>query len=299
MSILARYSIKDLETLSGVKSHTIRIWEKRYGLLQPERSGTNIRAYSNEDLKKLLNISFLNRSGLKISKIATLNRDEIAQKVLALNVAGTEEDHVLEGLLLALIDMNERQFLRILNTQMMQLGFERAITEVVFPFFEHIGVMWQTGTINPAQEHFISNLVRQKIISATDVLDYQPDPALPKIVLLLPENELHEISLLLYNYSLRFRGFPTFYLGQAVPMDSLDRVVQILQPDVLVCSVVSSLNISELNPVFAAMEQLFSGMVLISGNGLENPECVLPRTFQQFNNLDQLLGALSGIVNVK
>jgi len=218
------YSIKDLENLSGIKAHTIRIWEKRYGIVQPGRTDTNIRYYTNEDLKKLLNISMLTQHGFKISAISQMADEEIAQKIAALSIVN-QPDIYGESLLLSLIDLDEPLFNKTFLEIVMSEGFENAIIRYIFPFFRRIGIMWQIGTITPAQEHFISNLIRNKIIVATERINRSPDPALGTVLLFLPENELHEIGLLFYNYVIRARGFKTIYLGQSVPQQSLDRIM--------------------------------------------------------------------------
>lgn len=218
------YSIKDLENLSGIKAHTIRIWEKRYGIVQPGRTDTNIRYYTNEDLRRLLNISMLTQHGYKISAVSQMGADEIAQKIAGLSI-GNHPDIYSDSLLLSLIDLDEQLFNKTFLEILMGEGFENAIIKYIFPFFHRIGIMWQIGTITPAQEHFMSNLIRNKIIVATERINRVPNPALGNVMLFLPENELHEISLLFYNYVLRARGYKTIYLGQSVPYHSLDRII--------------------------------------------------------------------------
>jgi MerR family transcriptional regulator, light-induced transcriptional regulator len=218
------YSIKDLENLSGIKAHTIRIWEKRYSIVQPGRTDTNIRYYTNEDLKKLLNISVLTQSGYKISAISQMTDNEMAQKIAGLSLVN-QPDIYGESLLLSLIDLDEQLFNKTFLEIVMVEGFENAVIRFIFPFFHRIGIMWQIGTITPAQEHFISNLIRNKIIVATERVTRQPDPAKGTALLFLPENELHEIGLLFYNYVLRARGYKTIYLGQSVPYQSLNRIL--------------------------------------------------------------------------
>lgn len=218
------YSIKDLENLSGIKAHTIRIWEKRYGIVQPGRTDTNIRYYTNEDLRRLLNISMLTQHGYKISAISQMREEEIAQKIAGLSI-GHHPDIYGESLLLSLIDLDEQLFNKTFLEILIGEGFENTIIKFIFPFFHRIGIMWQIGTITPAQEHFMSNLIRNKIIVATERISRAPDPVLGSVLLFLPENELHEISLLFYNYVLRARGYKTIYLGQSVPHQSLDRII--------------------------------------------------------------------------
>ncbi len=230
------YSIKDLEKLSGIKAHTIRIWEKRYGIINPGRTDTNIRYYTNDDLKKLLNISLLNQNGYKISAISDMSSSEIAKKIEAISLVNSNgNEGIEENLLLSLIEMNEQQFNKIFHAMVIRYGFEESMIRVIFPFFNRIGIMWQAGTINPAQEHFFSNLIRNKIISATDGLTYAPVANAPIALLFLPEQELHEIGLLFYNYAMRSRQFKTIYLGQSVPHDSLPRVIATCNPAYIVC----------------------------------------------------------------
>jgi DNA-binding transcriptional MerR regulator len=240
------YSIKDLEKLSGVKAHTIRIWEKRYGVIAPDRTGTNIRYYSNNDLKKLLNISLLNKHGFKISLISRMSAAEVSQRVAALSISGSKNSDVIEeNFLLSLIDMDEQQFNKAFNAMILHYGFENAMVKVIFPFFNRIGIMWQTGAINPAQEHFFSNLIRNKIIIATEGLVPVKEIKSEVALLFLPELELHEISLLLYNYLLRSRGYKTIYLGQSVPTESLARVINISKPDYIVSSITTPITSKE------------------------------------------------------
>jgi DNA-binding transcriptional MerR regulator len=227
------YSIKDLEKLSGIKAHTLRIWEKRYGIIKPGRTDTNIRYYGNEELKKILNISLLNQHGYKISAISEMNNEEIAQKAASVGLF-SQNGSTDENLLLSLIDMDEQLFNSTFSGLMMKRGFEDTIISAIFPFFHRIGIMWQAGTINPAQEHFFSNLIRSKIIMATEALNKHPETNADMALLFLPEGELHEIGLLFYNYALRARGYRTIYLGQSVPHDSLYRVITICKPNLIV-----------------------------------------------------------------
>ncbi|MBW8687505.1 MerR family transcriptional regulator [Chitinophaga rhizophila] len=228
-----KYSIKDLERLSGIKAHTLRIWEKRYGIIQPGRTDTNIRYYGNEELKKILNISLLNQHGYKISTISEMTLEELSEKAADVALFGKKET-TDENLLLSLIEMDEILFNNTFSALVLKAGFEDTIIRHIFPFFHRIGIMWQAGTINPAQEHFMSNLIRNKIIMATETLNRPAGKNAVTALLFLPEGELHEIGLLFYNYGLRARGFRTVYLGQSVPKDSLPRVFSICSPDIII-----------------------------------------------------------------
>lgn len=290
MKIAGHYSINDLEKLSGIKAHTIRIWEKRYKIVCPKRTDTNIRYYSNEDLKHLLNISILNKHGYKISVLSGLKQPEINKCLADINFIKAKEDDYQEDLLLSMLELNESQFNKVFLTLMVKLGFENTIIKIIFPFFERIGVMWQTGAINPAQEHFISNMLRQKIIAATDALTIQPGPDVEAVLLFLPENELHEIGLLFYNYLFKARGYKTIYLGSAVPLDSLNRVTSICHPDMIVTGMTNAINpigfesfCKQLIKVFRSKKIFFTGPIPLSFTGR------LPKNAFQVNDLLKLL----------
>ena len=171
IELMANYSIRDLENFTGIKAHTLRIWEKRYNIVKPKRTCTNIRYYDDEDLKKLLNISILNRNGIKISNIVEMSDQAISEKVMSFASTKTDTDTQVESLVVAMIDLDERKFEKIFTTAVLRLGFEETVLRILYPFFERIGILWQIGTISPAQEHFISNLIRQKLIVAREGLE--------------------------------------------------------------------------------------------------------------------------------
>ncbi len=260
---MSTYSIKDLERLTNIKAHTLRIWEKRYGIVDPPRSDTNIRFYTDEDLKKLLNVSILNRHGIKISRIARMSNHEINQKIL--EVIRPESDYLsqIEGLVVAMIELNEERFERILNQSIIKIGFEESLYHVVYPFFEKVGVLWQTGTINPAQEHFISNLIRMKLFVAIDSLPRIYNSAAKTILLFLPEWELHEIGLLTYYYLSRKNGFRAIYLGQNVPLNDLFSVGSTARPDVLATYFVSAITQHEMKDYLRQLSEHFKDQQLI------------------------------------
>ncbi len=233
---MANYSIKDLENLSGIKAHTIRIWEKRYNLVSPKRTSTNIRFYDDQDLKRILNISILNRNGVKISKIAKMCDEELRDKITHITQDTTDTDSQIERLCIAMIEIDEDKFDNILSRAIFQHGFEQTMINLLYPFFVKIGIMWQTATINPAQEHFISNLVRQKLITAIDGQHSQLKEDAKKFLMFLPEGELHELGLLFFSYLLKKRGHKLIYLGQSVPYEDLKSVFHIRKADHLVTS---------------------------------------------------------------
>ena len=229
------------EKLSGIKAHTLRIWEKRYSLVKPKRTDTNIRFYDDEDMKKILNVAFLNRNGYKISHIAQLDNEEINSKINDIARKSKDTENIIDKLVIAMIDLDEKKFDKLLSNAIMQNGFENTVLYSIYPFFQRIGILWQTGAINPAQEHFISNLVRQKLIVAIDGIIENDVENAKRFILYLPEGELHEIGLLFYYYLLKKRGHRVIYLGQTVPFEDLETVAEIRPCDFLVTSFNSSM----------------------------------------------------------
>ncbi len=235
---MGQYSIKELEQLSGIKAHTIRIWEKRFKIIEPSRTATNIRYYSDLDLKKIINVSLLNTNGIKISKIADMSLDDMNKKVLEISDLHNDTAIHIDRMVIAMIDMEEELFEKILNNLILRYSFEKTITEIIYPFLEKIGVLWQTQNIIPAHEHFISNLIRQKIIVAIDGLPIPPKAA-KKILIFLPEGEMHELGLLFYHFLIRKAGYRTYYLGQNVPHEDLISVYKVHHPDFMLTSIIS------------------------------------------------------------
>jgi MerR family transcriptional regulator, light-induced transcriptional regulator len=281
---MGKYSIKELERLSGIKAHTIRIWEKRHRLIEPERTSTNIRFYSDDDLKKIINVSLLNNKGIKISKIANLNSQELTNKVFELSQTTDEVSVYIDQMVVAMIDLEEELFEGLLAKLTLRFGFERTITEMVYPFMEKIGVLWQTGNITPAQEHFISNLVRQKIIVAIDALPLPPKTA-KRVLLYLPENELHEIGLLFYHYIAKKEGFRTYYLGQSVPYADLKQVYNVHLPKFVITSLTAIPQPKEVQSyVDAICGDFKSSIILASGALMRKVALKFPSNFHVFDN---------------
>ena len=230
---MGHFSISDLEQLSGIKAHTIRMWEQRYNLLRPVRTATNIRLYSEDDLRRLLNVTTLCGQGQRISQVASLSDAEMKAAVLAC-CNDSHDYHVqVNALLAAMLSFDEASLNKLLNDSAKHLGFENMMLFVAYPLLQRIGLMWLAGTVNPAQEHLLAHLLRQKMLAATDVLPSVPTSA-RRWLLFLPEGELHELALLFMNYSLRARGQHTLYLGQNMPTAELASVCETYKPDVMV-----------------------------------------------------------------
>jgi MerR family transcriptional regulator, light-induced transcriptional regulator len=209
------------------------MWEQRYAILQPKRTETNFRYYDDRDLRLLLSISMLNERGVKISRIANMSMEEIHEACKGLQEISDEHAHQVNALVLSMIEMDEVRFEKIISNCTIKFGFANTMTKVIYPFYDQVGVLWQTGSIRPAQEHFITNLVRQKLIVAIDAQVAPRDPGRPAFMLFLPENEMHELGLLFASYMLRHANCRVIYLGQSVPEDDLPSVYQSHEPKYL------------------------------------------------------------------
>ena len=216
------FSIKDLENLSGVKAHTIRIWEKRYNLLKPKRSKTNIRHYDLNNLQKLLNISFLNSNGFKISKIAALDETELAPKTRELAFMGKNDSQAIVAFKLAMLNFDQILFYNTYNSLLEEKSFRTIFYEVFIPLLFDLGMLWQTNTISPSHEHFLTVHIKQKILVHIERLQStDPRPSTKTVVLFLPENETHDLGLLFINYEILSLGYHTIFLGENIPWNNL------------------------------------------------------------------------------
>jgi len=226
------FTIKDLENLSGIKAHTIRIWEQRYAFIKPQRTQTNIRYYSNEELKKILNVSLLNKYGYKISHINKMSNTEIHEKIISLSNLQAQQERIVNEMIQFMVDMNIDGFEEILDNYITARGFDKAITQIIFPFLERIGILWVTNHINPAQEHLVTNIIRQKLITGIETV-FTHIHTHKLVLLFLPEGEHHELGLLYICYLLKARGIKTLYLGANVPISDLEYVSKFKKPDYL------------------------------------------------------------------
>ncbi len=226
------FTIKDLENLSGIKAHTIRIWEQRYNFLKPQRTGTNIRYYSNEELKTVLNIALLNKYGFKISHIDKMNPEELREKIVSLSNLQAQQERMINELIQFMIDLDTDKFETLLDSYITSKGIDKTIMQVMFPFVEKIGILWLTNHINPAQERLVTNIIRQKLIIGIDGA-FTHFTVNKTVMLFLPEGEHHELGLLYMYYLLKSKGVSTIYLGANVPVKDVEFVAGIKKPDYL------------------------------------------------------------------
>jgi len=211
------FTIKNLETISGIKSHTIRIWEKRYKLLEPKRTSTNIRRYDLDNFKKLLNIALLIKNGYKISKIANLSLNEIKSSIREISIKENSETIYINSFKLSMISFDTSLFYKTFNKIIKVKSFEFIYMNVFLPLMKELGILWQTGSVSASHEHFITNLIKQKIHVHTEILSKTEKISKSNFVLFLPENEFHELSILFLNYWILSNGHNTIFLGQSIP----------------------------------------------------------------------------------
>lgn len=252
---MSNYKIKEIEVLTGIKAHTLRVWEKRYNLLNPSRTDTKIRTYSDQDLKNLLNIAVLYEYGWKISKIAALSDSEIADLVENETKSIAASSAVVNLLIQSLINNNNYEFERILDDSILREGFYKTYLDNILPFLNRIGILWTTGSINVSQEHFASNIIRQKLIVAIDKVTTKANSSIDYI-LFTPEGEPHEMSLLFYHYVLKKKGQNIIYLGTNVPEQDLYAIIESVKPKGLVTSLVRSSDITNTTSYFKRLNKL-------------------------------------------
>lgn len=295
---MIKYSIKDLEKFSGIKAHTIRIWEQRYQLLTPRRTETNIRFYDDEQLKYLLNVSLLVENGYKISHICGLSQEEFNENLRSIIDKGypTKEDNqvnsIVNELMIAMLDLDERRFEKILASSLLQRSFEETLVKVVYPFLKRIGVMWRTGEVSTAQEHFIYQLIRQKIIVAIDGL-LIPDSGAEKYLLFLPKSEFNDLLILLFTYVLKNRGKQCIYLGVDIPFKDLKQVTEISKPETIFTFIKAPASKIDTQAYIYELSEAFdSKQVLITGNPYFMEELEYPDNVLLISDVDDLITML-------
>ncbi|KQC29577.1 MerR family transcriptional regulator [Flagellimonas eckloniae] len=292
------FSIRDMENLSGIKAHTIRIWEKRYNLFTPERTSTNIRTYSLPSLQKLLNITLLYNNGYKISKIAKIEESNIPVLVREIVSNNSEKSHALNAFKLAMVNFDQTLFQNTYNSLLSERSFRDIFNEVFIPLLNELGLLWQTDTISPSHEHFISHLIKQKIYINTEKLQMVEPTQKDKVfALFLPENEIHEIGLLYLNYEIVLRGYKSIYLGQTMPIESLVDLLKYYDN----VHFVSYFTVSPTKDELSAYFDQFSKTLNTSGNSKLYvlghqiqyiDRDLLPNTIKTFNSLEHLISVI-------
>jgi len=294
------FTIKNLEHLSGIKAHTIRIWEKRYGLFQPERTDTNIRMYDLENLQKLLNITLLYNNGLKISKIAKLQPNEVTERVHNLAINKTADEWSVGLFKLAMINFDQRLFTKTFNELLDQFSFTEIFKNVFVPLMNELGVLWQTNSISPSHEHFITSLIKQKVHAMCEDLQQKEIRRTDrKFVLFLPDNEIHELGLLYLQYEVLNNGFQCVFLGQSVPIQSLKNLVDIGEP----ITFLSYFTIEPTQEKIDAYLASFSSEIIdniksdlwILGYQIQFLKSVIPKKIHVYRSIDDVVEALRDV----
>jgi MerR family transcriptional regulator, light-induced transcriptional regulator len=260
---MGTYTLNDLERLTGIKADTIRIWEQRHRITSAHRTTTNRRWYSDDDLRRLINVSILKRSGIKISEIAAIPPELLEERTADLIKNSTGSDILTDSLVVAMTRLDEVTINEILLRSVISRGFQDTFTSVVFPFLHKVGVMWHTGSVNVGAEHFISNIFRRKLIAAFDNLSPAIKDKNKKILLFLPENEYHEIGLLYYAYIVRNLGHQVLYLGQSTPLNAALEVSEIWNPDIIITGVLSGISVTEHDDFIMKASQSFPGKKIL------------------------------------
>ena len=288
-----KYFIKDVENITGIKAFTIRVWEQRYGMLVPKRTDTNIRYYEEEDLKYMMNVALLNHHGYKISKIAEMTREEVQRRTLHISENNSSYQNQVQSLTNAMIAFDEKEFNKILSINILKLGMMETTTEIIFPFLQHVGILWLSGSINVAHEHFITNLVKQRLYVSIDQITTPIMPEAKKFILFLPNGENHELSLLFASYILKTRGHEVIYVGSSTPVDDLNQLCKVHKPDVLFCAITNAnsnmpiqVYVNTLHRNWADIPICLTGNQIVRRRDLKVPEnCHIistPQTFIDF-----------------
>ena len=292
---MSSYTIKDLEQISGIKAHTIRIWEQRYGFLQPQRTETNIRTYSADELKVILNVSLLNKYGYKISHIDKMTSAEIEDKIFGLNHLEAEKERVVNALIKDIVSLDMLAFEKQLDNYIAQRGIEKTITDIIFFFLERVGVLWITNHINPAQEHLASNLIRQKIILGIEKLPKMHANA-KLFVLFMPEGEYHEIGLLFVHFLLKSKGYNVDYLGTNVPIVDLKYLTEYKKVDYLFAHITAPIKGFKMNKFMEQLSQINKDIpMILTGQMMQEYKGPLTANIRVLQSLSETMGFLSSL----
>lgn len=263
---MAVYSINDLEKLCGIKAHTLRIWEKRYEIITPKRTAANIRYYLDDDLQKVLNIAFLNKNGVKISKIAKMSDKELLEEVSKYTDVDATDDDKMDALIFAMIELNEYKFNKILDHNIKENGYEATMNEIIYPFMDKLSMMWMAGSVKGAHENFVASLIRRKTIIAIDQFSDTFDPKAPKFILFLPKEETHELSLLFLHFLLKKMGATVINLGTNVSLIDVIECSQISNAEYVFTLFNDSFSEEPLQPYIDDLSRhIKCSQVLISG----------------------------------
>ncbi len=289
------FTIKDISNLTGIKPHTIRIWEQRYDFIKPGRTDTNIRFYSGEELKLILNIALLNKNGYKISQISKMNEAVLNEKVTSLTSSDAKQQKIVNDLIQTMVDVDMIHFESILDKYINSFGVEKAILLIIFPFLEKIGMLWLTSNINPAQEHLVSNIIRQKILVGIEVSKFKVTSD-KQVCLFLPEGEYHELSLLFIAFLLKKKGLPVVYLGASIPLKDVEFIVNLKKPHYLYTHLTIAGQNFNFEKFISNVSKKFPGIEIIVSGILTNGYMrKIPSNIRFKKSLTEVIEFISGL----
>jgi DNA-binding transcriptional MerR regulator len=284
-----QFSIRDIENLSGIKAHTWRIWEQRYGIGIPQRKDSMHRFYDNENLKQILRIAYLYHGGLKISKIAALDEEELKRKALESVPKENGNEFFIKELLESSIDLDEGRFEQTFQQAINRFGVEDSILKIIYPFQDRIGVLWLTDHVIPAQEHFTSNIIRQKLAVAIDELPIVKETTKKEIVLFTPEREHHELPLQFVHYLLRKNENKVIYFGSNVPLESIEIYSRQKQFSIMLFHLVTNLTNKHADDYVKEVSRRFPDKKIIM-SGIEVQQVIdVPSNVRLLRSLDDLI----------
>jgi MerR family transcriptional regulator, light-induced transcriptional regulator len=285
------YSINDVEKLSGVKAHTLRIWEKRYNIIPNRRHESNIRFYEDSDLQLILNIAHLNKRGIKISKIASMSAEQMKQKIANFCEVDVIFENQIDGLMLSMFELNEYKFLKILDHGIKAIGFEKTMSEVIYPLLDKLSVMWIAGSVKGVHENFINNIIKRKISVEIDKIELVPDTCKRKFLIYLPEYEAHELSLLYVFFLLKKHKADTLYLGTQVSINDVKDAVEIYKPDYIFTLFNDSFAESPLQDYLEKLSDIAqNSQILITGYQSLQQKMTLPDNIKILTSLSEVGG---------
>jgi DNA-binding transcriptional MerR regulator len=294
--IKTSFTIKDLENLSGIKTHTIRMWERRHQILVPMRTHSNIRYYDSSSLQRLLNVKLLNEHGYKLSTITKLDENSIAALIRQIVSEKSAKFHAISNFKLAMMNFDQPLFFSTYNSLLAEKSFREVFNEVFMPLMEELGFLWQTNTITPAHEHFVSYLLRQKILTNTERLQILEPTRNDKVfVLFLPKNEIHDVGLLYANYEITLHGYRSIYLGESVPIESLRDFRSRFEKVVYVSYLTVAPHEDELNDYLSQFaDEIMDGTseFWLLGRRAKSISGPIPKRIQVFSDLPSLINEL-------
>ncbi len=297
---MAKYSINDLEKLCGIKAHTLRVWEKRYGIIEPKRTCNNVRYFLDDDLKKVLAIALLNSKGLRISKIAQMSEAEMSEEVAKYKVTSCSQEAKLEALIYAMLELDEYKLSKIIDHNIAEDGFETTINDIIYPFMDKLSMMWVTGSIKKVHEKFVTGVFRRKIISVIDGISVCSDQCGPTFLVYLPNDRTHDLNLLLIRYILLKSGMKVVNLGTKISMEEVLEGQAITQADYIFTMFNDNFERDEIQSYIDNLsEQLPQCTVLVSGYEMSSQNIIPPSNVRVLNEINEASKIINQIIILK